>query len=393
MKKVITTHKIKHHLKTRAEARAHKKASKKSVHQVHADNLYKMAHPKSAKRQKRVRRTLSHVVLPVALIVATASFAIGAEVVRNSRSGPNPTPPPTPANSFCREFDNNALAAQDARIGMTLNNPQYPNTVTFQSSSYTRNYLYAVDANDYTYDLSNINNNRLNSFGVSFVYLKVCAADPGPAMPPFTTRNALVNQQYNDFFGRNATASEQAYWAGTGYNANQIVNWFVDQDGTKRGQLTRLYKAYYKRWPDAGGYAYWVDRMKAGMSLTRVSDSFANTPEFKTMYGSLNNSQFVTLVYQNVLGRNPEPAGYAYWLDRLDKKTITRGGMMLQFSESPENKTKFAKDSELVGVSLRMLRRPATASELVQWKAAPYDARSLAAYIFASSEYANRVVK
>lgn len=388
MKKVTTTHKIKHHLKTRAEARAHKKASKKSVHQVHADNLYKMAHPKSAKRQKQLRRTLTHIVLPVALIVATAGFAIGAEVVRNATPKAAPTPP---ANSICRVYGwDSGLAAQDNRIGMTFNQVQDPWIVSFSGASL--NYLYAMNAAGDVFDLSEVRNNSLNT-GYSINYVKACATDPGPAMPPFTSRAALVNQQYKDFFGRNATASEQAYWAGTGYSATQIVNWFVDQDGAKRGQLVRLYKAYYKRWPDAGGYDYWVTQMKNGKGLTKVSDQFASTPEFRTMYGSLNNAQFVTLVYQNVLGRNPETDGFNYWVDQLNKKKVTRGGVMLKFSESPENKTKFALDSDYQGVTLRMLRRPATATELQQWKAAGYDAHGLAAVIFASSEYANRVVK
>ena len=38
----------------------------------------------------------------------------------------------------------------------------------------------------------------------------------------------------------------------------------------------------------------------------------------------------------NVMGRSPEPEGYAFWLGRLQAGSITRGGVLLMFSESPE---------------------------------------------------------
>lgn len=391
MKKLTTVHKVKHHLKNRAA----KKAAKKSVHQVHADNLYKLAHPQDAKRQKAMRRTLTHVVLPIGLIVATASFAIGAEVVTKSSTRIARSAPPVPANSVCRVFDSSAggLASRDSRVGMTLNNPQYPTEIKFNTNGYPMNYVDAVDGNAYEYGASSVKNGVLKSLGNSFVYVKACIVNPGPAMPPFTSRNALVDQQYRDFFGRKATAAELNTWASSGYSANQIVNWFVDQDKTQRGPLVRLYKAYYKRWPDAGGYDYWVRKMKSGTSLTKVSDSFATSSEFKTKYGSVSNEEFVLLVYNNVLNRTPDQGGYNYWVKRLNEKKITRGGVMLQFSESSEFKRKYGLDCELTGVTLRMLRRPATEAELAQWNP-DVDPYALAyPIIFESSEYSRRIVK
>jgi hypothetical protein len=394
----ITAHKVsrkvKSHLKARAHAKAAKKSAKKSTHQVHADNLYEIAHPQDAKRQKAFRRTLTHVVLPIGLIVATASFAIGAEVISNNTKSTKAAPP-VPANSVCRVFDLSAggLAAKDSRIGMILNHPQYPTEIKINTSGYVRNYVYAVDGNAYTYGAESVINNVLKTPGNSYVYVKICIVNPGPAMPPFMSRNALVDQQYRDFFGRKATAAELSYWASTGYNANQIVNWFVDQDKTQRGPLVRLYKAYYKRWPDAGGYDYWIRKMKTGTSLTKVSDFFATSNEFKTKYGSVSNEEFVLLVYNNVLNRTPDPGGYNYWVKRLNEKKITRGGVMLQFSESSEFKRKYGLDCELTGVTLRMLRRPATEAELAQWNP-DVDPYALAyPIIFETSEYARRIVK
>ena len=70
--------------------------------------------------------------------------------------------------------------------------------------------------------------------------------------------------------------------------------------------------------------------------MNTISQAFAGSPEFIGTYGSLNNSQFVTLVYQNVLGRAPDAAGLAYWVGQLDGAFMTRGQVMVGFSESPE---------------------------------------------------------
>ena len=378
---------------------AHKshKSAKKSVHQEHADNLFKLAHPANAKRQKAFRRTLTHVVLPIALIVSTATFAIGAEVIQQKNS--TKAAPAVPANSVCRvyDYDNGGLAAQDSRIAMSLSAPNGPTWIKFSGLKLT--YLYAEDGYTVKYGLNNLSNNKLATTGASLIYVKACAVNPGPAMPPFTSRSALVDQQYRDFTGASATAAQQASWAErtkdmtASQGARYIVTAFVNGEAAQRGPLARLYKAYYKRWPDAGGYDYWVRKMKGGMSLTKVSDTFANANEFKTKYGSVSNREFVLLVYNNVLSRTPDQGGLDYWTKKLDDKKITRGGVMLQFSESSENKRKQGLNSELVGVSLRMYRRAATDAELAQWN--PDEDAGTLAYpiIFQSTEYKNRVVK
>lgn len=398
MKKIATAHKVKHHIKSRVQARAAKKTAKKSLHEIHADNLYKLAHPKSAKRQKVVKRSLSHVLLPLMLIAATASFAIGAEVVRNSSTASQDAPA-VPANSVCRVYDalDGGLAAQDSRIGVTFAYKGGAYITTF--SGLKLNYLYAFTDSGREFSLSNLSNNQINSGGMSLAYLKACAINPGPAMPPFNSRAAMVEQQYKDFFKRSATSAEQAKWAGnnpaTGkpYTAREILDWFVANDAAKRGPMVRLYKAYYKRWPDQSGYDYWIRKMQNGATLASVSDYFSKSSEFQRTYGSLSNEQFVSLVYTNVLGRVGDKNGYNYWLRRLNEKRITRGGLMIQFSESSEFKRKYGLDCDLTGVTLRMLRRPATDAELAEWNPDETAETLASPIIFESAEYANRIVK
>jgi hypothetical protein len=103
-----------------------------------------------------------------------------------------------------------------------------------------------------------------------------------------------------------------------------------------KGQIARLYFAYFGRVLDDAGLEAWVERSKAGMNLASISQAFAKTPEFQSRYGSLNNEQFVTLIYRNVLGRDPDPEGFASWVGQLRSAALTRPQMVLNFSESPE---------------------------------------------------------
>ena len=408
MPKFSAVHKLHHRIKTHVHHRAVAKSAKNTMRvgmqQEHADNLYKMAHPHQAKRAKLIKRSFMHVGLPLLIIAATASLAIGAEVVTSGKTTARPTStnptqqaiangaPPVPANSVCRIYDavKDGLAPEDHRIVITFTPKGTAMTTSF--SGLKLNYLYFVNQDGSVYGLSSLNSNN-QIYNTPPSYIKACALDPGPSMPPFTSRWNLVNQQYKDFFGRNATDAEQAYWAGTGYSAQQIVDWFVNQESTQRGSLVRLYKAYYLRWPEAGGYSYWIGRLKSGTSLTAVSDFFAQSSEFKNRYGNLDNKQFVILVYNNVMQRTPDTSGYNYWVSQLDQKKITRGGVMLKFSDSSEFKRKYGLDSDLVGVTLRMMRRAATDSELQQWN--PDLSANELAYpiLFQSNEYANRVTK
>ncbi|MDH3293903.1 MAG: DUF4214 domain-containing protein [Acidimicrobiia bacterium] len=98
------------------------------------------------------------------------------------------------------------------------------------------------------------------------------------------------------------------------------------------GPIGRLYRAYFLRRPDDRGLAYWIN---SDLSLSRISDAFAQSREFLNRYGTVTNAQFITLVYRNVLGRRPEPKGFDYWL-RLANRGNARGKIMLGFSNSTE---------------------------------------------------------
>jgi len=84
------------------------------------------------------------------------------------------------------------------------------------------------------------------------------------------------------------------------------------------------------------------------MNMVEVAARFIDSNEFRAIYGSNPiDAVFLTRVYQNVLGREPEPAGYNWWLNELrTNPEKTRAKVLADFSESVENK---AGTAQLVG--------------------------------------------
>jgi len=121
----------------------------------------------------------------------------------------------------------------------------------------------------------------------------------------------------------------------------------LDSEG-RAGQAYRVYKAAFNREPDQGGLGYWIAQMDSGMNMVEVAARFIDSNEFRAMYGtSPTDEQYLTKVYQNVLGRNPETTGYNWWLNEIrTNPDKTRAKVLADFSESLENK---AGTAQLVG--------------------------------------------
>ncbi len=109
----------------------------------------------------------------------------------------------------------------------------------------------------------------------------------------------------------------------------------LDQTDRPQAELTRLYLAYFGRLPDVTGLTYWLAVRDSGVSLAEISSLFADSTEFGRRYGSLDDRQFVDLVYRNVLTRQGEAAGVQYWAGELGRG-VSRGQIMIGFSESTE---------------------------------------------------------
>jgi hypothetical protein len=184
-----------------------------------------------------------------------------------------------------------------------------------------------------------------------------------------TVYGALTNTQfvtllYNNALHRAPDPTGLGYWVGllnTGADTrSQVVLGFSEsqeeitsltapvQSGLWIGDpnaavVARLYDAVLGRLPDQAGEISWTKTLDGGVeTLQQVVDGFVGSPEFQTRYGNLNNTQFVTLLYNNVLHRAPDTAGLNSWVGLLNNGSDSRSQVVLGFSESPEHTANMA---------------------------------------------------
>lgn len=105
------------------------------------------------------------------------------------------------------------------------------------------------------------------------------------------------------------------------------------------GEIVRLYVALLRRVPDEAGFRFWISEREGGRSLASVASSFQASSEFLDSNANLTNTDFVTLLYNNVLERQPDQAGIDFWVGQLDSEAQSTDQVVLAFTESPEFKT------------------------------------------------------
>lgn len=184
---------------------------------------------------------------------------------------------------------------------------------------------------------------------------------PPAAIAPFRLSSVFVTQSYRDILFRSPADDRYAYWSSqiprTKTPEDLLAYLVASSDAdTVLHSLTRLYRAYFLRLPDHAGFTYWLGKRLSGWRLATTSEAFARSSEFTTRYGSLDDAAFVAQVYRNVLGREADPAGTAYWTDQL-ARGMARGEVMTRFSQANEYVTKTQRGNEIVALWETLLGR------------------------------------
>lgn len=95
-----------------------------------------------------------------------------------------------------------------------------------------------------------------------------------------------------------------------------------------------LYIAYFNRAPDAVGLNFWGTAFANGLTLDQMATLFVDQDETRTTYpDGTSNTDFVTAVYDNVLGRIPDQDGFSFWVDMLNRSEetgVTRDQFILE---------------------------------------------------------------
>lgn len=104
----------------------------------------------------------------------------------------------------------------------------------------------------------------------------------------------------------------------------------VPVNSTIQSQIANLYISILGRNPEPLGFAYWVDTLANNngttAALNAITLGFSNSPEFTATYGGQTTSAAVGLMYTNVLNRAADAGGLAYWTNVANTYMTAAGG-------------------------------------------------------------------
>lgn len=121
-------------------------------------------------------------------------------------------------------------------------------------------------------------------------------------------------------------------------------------------QVRRLYRAAFGRVPDAGGLRFWVERYQSDETMVSLAANFIASGESIAIYGDdPSDEDFLSVIYNNVLGRGPDSGGLAFWLEQLDDGR-SRPSVLVAFADSAENIERSRTSLPMTDAGMEVLR-------------------------------------
>ncbi len=99
--------------------------------------------------------------------------------------------------------------------------------------------------------------------------------------------------------------------------------------------LVRLYDGYFNRKATPSEFDAIVEKYRSGIGLKQLSQELLESSEFATDNGKLSDSEFIDLVFDNTVQREPSDAEQTQWEQSLPTDG-QRALMMIAFTESEE---------------------------------------------------------
>ncbi|MCY4428173.1 MAG: DUF4214 domain-containing protein [Halieaceae bacterium] len=110
----------------------------------------------------------------------------------------------------------------------------------------------------------------------------------------------------------------------------------------EQAQLYRMYYGSLGRAPDREGFDFWLDSILAETrTIEEVAEAFVKSPEFIGLAdvnssGNVGADEFVTHMYRNVFGRQPDQQGFNWWVGQLFSLEHTQASAFLHMVQSDE---------------------------------------------------------
>lgn len=98
-----------------------------------------------------------------------------------------------------------------------------------------------------------------------------------------------------------------------------------------REQVSQLYVALFGRAPDGEGLGYWVNQLANGQSVVQVANTMYATQPARAYYPDYaTNEEIIASFYKNVLGREGDAEGLAYWTAKLNAPGASKGTVIAE---------------------------------------------------------------
>jgi hypothetical protein len=200
----------------------------------------------------------------------------------------------------------------------------------------------------------------------------------------------FIVRAYLDILGREPTAAEVGFWGPhlmRGFPRDWVGGVLVTTSEFRLLAAGSLYWTLLERAPSAAEAKALADRFAAGTRLEEAWAELAGSEASWARHGR-DPGAYVDSLYRHAFGRDPEPAGKAYWVDQL-RKGYSRTTAALAFAFNP------AASAHVVEVSYgRFLGRPSDPAGSAFWVAqlqAGMRLEYLLAFFAGSDEYHARV--
>jgi hypothetical protein len=127
-----------------------------------------------------------------------------------------------------------------------------------------------------------------------------------------------VASVYELYLGRTPSAEEVGWWVNTGADFSRIsqdirnspeAQTYAANPANYENLINTLYQEQLGRTAEEEGLQNWVRALESGQSLAEVSQAINQSLE-----GQNFDTQFITSLYRQNLARNPEQAGFQWWL-------------------------------------------------------------------------------
>jgi hypothetical protein len=131
---------------------------------------------------------------------------------------------------------------------------------------------------------------------------------------------AYVQQLYQDLLHRDADPSGLATWVGklnAGAPLTEVSIGITSSREYQAGIVDGFYVQYLGRHADPAGLDDWVNQMQSGLNAEVIRAGILASDEYYARVGGTHEA-YVTALYHDLLGRAPDPAGYADWLGKLN---------------------------------------------------------------------------